>query len=193
MFGLNRKLETAFAELAASLPPATDLAAELMPAFGPDGPKGGKDLSRSDLGGWILPQMLPQCEHKLSQQSLKALHAVVRMGTRGLRLGMELAPISEAVQLLEHAELVYESSRTEQDDYWSATQFGLATLGKGKAAVRQRIKDRTGLYGEVVGATGAPSQPSVAQRLQELETLRVTGVISDAEYTAKREKIINEI
>jgi hypothetical protein len=32
-----------------------------------------------------------------------------------------------------------------KNDYWSATQFGLATLGKGKAAVRQRIKDRTGL------------------------------------------------
>ena len=29
--------------------------------------------------------------------------------------------------------------------------------------------------------------------LVELETLRATGVISDAEYTAKREKIINEI
>jgi hypothetical protein len=41
--------------------------------------------------------------------------------------------------------VVYESSRTEQNDYWSATQFGLATLAKGKVAVRQRIKDRTGL------------------------------------------------
>jgi hypothetical protein len=89
--------------------------------------------------------MLPQYEHKLSQQSLKALQAVTRMGVRGLRLGVELAPILEAVQLLEHAELVYESRRTEQNDHWSATQFGLATLGKGKAPVRQRIKDRTGL------------------------------------------------
>ena len=45
--------------------------------------------------------------------------------------------------------------------------------------------------GNVVG--GAPSQPSVAQRLQELETLRATGVISDAESTAKREQVIGEI
>ena len=148
MFGMKRKLETAFAELAAVLPPATDLAADLMPAFGPDGPKHGKDLSRSDLNGWILPQtlqLLPQYEHKLSPQSRKALDVVARMGDRGPRLGVELAGIPEAVQLLEHAELIYESKRTEQSDHWSATQFGLATLAKGKAAVVQRIKDRTGL------------------------------------------------
>jgi hypothetical protein len=64
-----------------------------------------------------------------------------------------------------------------------------------KVAGRNRttIERHPGLDGEVVGATGAPSQPSVAQRLQELETLRATGVIWDAEYTAKREKIITEI
>lgn len=43
------------------------------------------------------------------------------------------------------------------------------------------------------GAPVAPPQPSVAQRLQELETLRASGVISDAEYTAKRGQIIDEI
>jgi hypothetical protein len=39
----------------------------------------------------------------------------------------------------------------------------------------------------------APPRPPVAQRLQELETLRTTGVISDAEYTLKREQIISEL
>jgi hypothetical protein len=38
-----------------------------------------------------------------------------------------------------------------------------------------------------------PPEPSAAQRLQELETLRATGVISDAEYTAKRQQIIAEL
>jgi hypothetical protein len=38
-----------------------------------------------------------------------------------------------------------------------------------------------------------PPGPSIAQRLQELETLRATGAISDAEYTAKRQQIISEI
>jgi hypothetical protein len=39
----------------------------------------------------------------------------------------------------------------------------------------------------------APAEPSAAQRLQELETLRATGVISDDEYTAKRQQIIAEL
>jgi hypothetical protein len=198
MFGVKRKLETAFAELAASLPPATDLAAGLMPAFGPDGPKGGKDLRRGDLGGWILPRMLPQYEYKLSQQSLKFLRAFARMGTNAQALVMELDGLLEAIQLLEHAELVYESRRTEPNDspaisYWSATQLGLATLASGKAAVRQRVKDRTGAASAIGPSTVTPPRPSVAQRLQELENLRATSVISDAEYTAKRTQVIGEI
>lgn len=40
------------------------------------------------------------------------------------------------------------------------------------------------------GQPAAAPQPSVSQRLQELETLRATGAISDAEYTAKREQIL---
>jgi hypothetical protein len=35
--------------------------------------------------------------------------------------------------------------------------------------------------------------PSIAQRLQELETLRATGAISDAEYSSRRQQIISEI
>jgi hypothetical protein len=38
-----------------------------------------------------------------------------------------------------------------------------------------------------------PPDQSIAQRLQELETLRATGAISDTEYTAKRQQIISEI
>ena len=39
----------------------------------------------------------------------------------------------------------------------------------------------------------APPPPSTAQRLQELETLRATGTITDAEYTAKRQQIISDL
>ena len=50
------------------------------------------------------------------------------------------------------------------------------------------------VYGKAdAEATQAPSQPSVARRIQELESLHATGVLSDAEYTAKREQIISEI
>jgi hypothetical protein len=39
----------------------------------------------------------------------------------------------------------------------------------------------------------APPAPSAAQRLQELETLRAMGTITDAEYAAKRQKIISDL
>jgi hypothetical protein len=39
----------------------------------------------------------------------------------------------------------------------------------------------------------APPEPSTAQRLQELETLRATGTISDAEYNAKRQQILSDL
>jgi hypothetical protein len=38
-----------------------------------------------------------------------------------------------------------------------------------------------------------PQPPSTAQRLQELETLRATGAISEDEYASKRQQIISEI
>jgi hypothetical protein len=37
------------------------------------------------------------------------------------------------------------------------------------------------------------TEPSTAQRLQELETLRATGAISDDEYASKRQQIISEL
>jgi hypothetical protein len=47
-------------------------------------------------------------------------------------------------------------------------------------------------------AAGGPApvatpQPSIAQRLQELETLRAGGALSDQEYNSRRAQIISEI
>jgi hypothetical protein len=39
----------------------------------------------------------------------------------------------------------------------------------------------------------APAEPSISQRLQELETLRATGAVTEDEYKAKRSQIISEI
>jgi hypothetical protein len=39
----------------------------------------------------------------------------------------------------------------------------------------------------------APPKPTTAQRLQELETLRATGSISDDEYNAKRQQILSDL
>jgi hypothetical protein len=56
-------------------------------------------------------------------------------------------PILEALQLLEHSELIYYRSwdRQHSHPYWRATQLGLATPASRKDVVRQRIKERIGL------------------------------------------------
>ena len=36
-------------------------------------------------------------------------------------------------------------------------------------------------------------EPSTSQRLQELETLRATGAVSEEEYTAKRAQILSDL
>ena len=41
--------------------------------------------------------------------------------------------------------------------------------------------------------TTATPEPSASQRLQELETLRATGAVSEEEYTAKRQQIISDL
>ena len=39
----------------------------------------------------------------------------------------------------------------------------------------------------------APPEPSTSQRLQELETLRATGAVSEEEYNTKRAQILAEL
>jgi hypothetical protein len=72
-----------------------------------------------------------------------------------------------------------------------------------KDAPSQRVIDALGATGGAgpnitIGGQSlqdmiAHGQPSAAQRLQELEKLRATGVITDDEYTRKREQIISEL
>jgi hypothetical protein len=106
--------------------PPAELAAELMSAFGPDGPRGGDAVSSYDITEWMFRDYPKQTG--------------IFVATRPVN-----GSISEAVQLLEHSELIY--LRWFSNDYpvWSVTRFGTATLAAGKEAVRQRIKDRTGL------------------------------------------------
>jgi hypothetical protein len=42
-------------------------------------------------------------------------------------------------------------------------------------------------------ASFAPGPPTVSQRLQELETLRATGAVTEAEYTTKRQRILDDL
>ncbi|WP_454788655.1 SHOCT domain-containing protein [Mycolicibacterium lutetiense] len=69
-----------------------------------------------------------------------------------------------------------------------------------QAVVRRATAQREAAAEPVPAAAAAPSAPflappapSTAQRLQELETLRATGTISEAEYTVKRQQIIADL
>lgn len=167
-----------------SVPPA-DLATELMAAFGPDGPgRDGKTIYRYDLFKWLFRGYANLTDDTIKGQAIR-IDAEVQV--RG--------PILEAMQLLEHAELICVAwwGEGSPQPEWHATRSGLATLAEGKDVVRQRIRDRTGAVSGMGRSTVTPPPRSIPQRLQELDTLRATGVISGAEYTAKREQIINEI
>jgi Short C-terminal domain len=61
-----------------------------------------------------------------------------------------------------------------------------------RAAARQAPAASAPMAAPTPSYMAAP-EPSAAQRLQELETLHATGVISDDEYTAKRQQIISEL
>jgi DivIVA domain-containing protein len=59
--------------------------------------------------------------------------------------------------------------------------------------VAQHIRSQQGAFPPPPQSGPPPPQLSTEERLQKLETLRGTGLISDAEYAAKREQIIGEI
>lgn len=107
--------------------PPAELAVEVMAVFGPDGPRGGSTSRQS------IHQFIDWMFRGYPSPGLFRSYPVSE-------------PMLEAVQLLEHAELVYVTDIHDIGDrYWRATRLGLGTLLNGKAAVRQRIMDRTGL------------------------------------------------
>lgn len=146
------------------LPPTADLAAEIMGAFGGTGPKPGKPLTHNDIVKWMSEK------YEFSSRAQRFI------ATDRLR-----EPIREALQILEHAELVLLTVETEGTDNWRLTSKGRTTLSGGKALVQQYITERT----------AAPI--STAVRLEQLEALRAGGLLSDDEYTAKRQQIIDEL
>jgi hypothetical protein len=62
-----------------------------------------------------------------------------------------------------------------------------------RAAAAQRAPAAPAPAGAPAVAPVAPPEPTTAQRLQQLETLRATGAISDDEYNAKRQQILADL
>lgn len=69
------------------------------------------------------------------------------------------------------------------------------SLGRAQRNAAQNVPQPAGPAAPQPAAAAPYTAPSMstAQRLQELETLRATGVISEAEYTAKRQQIIADL
>jgi len=108
--------------------PRVDLAVELMELFGRV-----DSCLRQEIYVWLfgVPTEVP-----MWRGDLRVAEVIERVEI----------PVCEALQLLEHAELVCGFHRDAVAVWvWRATRLGLATMANGKHAVRQRIKDRTGL------------------------------------------------
>ncbi len=97
-----------------SVPPEA-LAAVLMPAFLDD-----RDLSEAKLMRWL-------------RRSFPLLEAE--------DWALE-KPVREALQVLEHAELIYLSVMSSSPPYWRTTRLGILCLNEGEDAVRKCIEDR---------------------------------------------------
>jgi hypothetical protein len=125
MAPFGRKRDSTGAEQAAqatfdwaqSVSPA-DVAAQLMGAFGPEG---RQIIDTVRLAHWLL-------------------FGTFDLHPSGGLITETACVVEEAAQLLEHAELL----RHVGDNCWRVNRLGMAALSQGTAAVRQRIKDRTG-------------------------------------------------
>lgn len=106
--------------------PPAELAAELMSAFDPEASGRATPLALSDFRDWMFRGFPARSGFILPARPVQE-------------------SMLEAIQLLEHSELLYARWIQDNESRWNATRLGLATLADGKAAVRQRIKDRTGL------------------------------------------------
>ena len=91
---------------------AVELAEELMPAFGPDGPKPGKFINDLQVGAWLMSSYARGSNH------LKELHE----------------PIREGLQALENAGLVEGRSRGGAAVLAKATRLGEQALTEGTVA-----------------------------------------------------------
>ncbi|MGX9788858.1 hypothetical protein [Mycobacterium sp. MMS18-G62] len=100
-----------------ALSPA-DLAGEIMSAFGPDGPKRGGNVTEAHIADWLFR----------SYRRASVYAAAVRV------------PVLEALQVLEHAELIRLDNPWSAPNYWCATRLGLEAIVNGDA--RQVISDR---------------------------------------------------
>jgi hypothetical protein len=101
--------------------PVEDLAREIMPAFGPDGPRAGKEINALQISNWLMRSYGGGAKH------LRELHT----------------PVCEGVQALEHAGLVQvfsgERGSIANGAHAKATRLGETALANNE--LEQLIKE----------------------------------------------------
>jgi Short C-terminal domain len=108
-------------------------------------------------------------------------------------LSGQAGPLMEILQIYKANNLPF-GGATDLRAYPAVRQQVMAVVRRA-AAQQAQPPAQPSSAAAPVGASPVvtPPQASIAQRLQELETLRASGAITDTEYNTKREKIISEI
>jgi hypothetical protein len=98
-------------------------------------------------------------------------------------LSGQAGPLMEILQIYKANNLPF-SGTVDMRNYPGVRQQIMAVVRR--AAAQQPTP-------AAAGGVAAPPQPSAAQRLDELQKLHASGALSDAEYTAARQKIIADL
>jgi hypothetical protein len=106
-------------------------------------------------------------------------------------LSGQAGPLMEILQIL-RANGIGLNSMTDLRANPAARQQVQAVVRRA-AAAQQAPAAPGAAAGAPAASYAAAPQPTPAQRLQELETLRATGTISDDEYNAKRQQILSDL
>jgi len=108
-------------------------------------------------------------------------------------LSGQAGPLMEILQIYKTNNLPF-GGTTDLRNYPAVRQQVMAVARRAAAEQAQAAPTPAGAFPPGPAEPAMRSQqPSASQRLQELETLRATGAITEAEYGAKREKIISEL
>ena len=108
-------------------------------------------------------------------------------------LSGQAGPLMEILQIYKTNNLPF-GGATDLRNYPAVRQQVMAVVHRAAAQqVHPASAAAAAAQPAAAGPAWTPPRPSASQRLQELETLRASGAISEAEYSAKREKIISEL
>ena len=139
------------------------------------------DWNRSALVGGMMPAQFTLAED----------------GNRTYDLSGQAGPLMEIMQILKANGVAMDGTI----DIRSNPAVRQQVMNVVRRAAAQRVPPAAHMAAPTVDPAApyvpppmhAPAGPSTAQRLQELETLRAMGTISDSEYTTKRQQIISEL